>query len=60
MYSSVRARTRSLTLAAAGRRTESGERVRARLEGLNLRSPSNVVGEMPSSSTKVRPELVHR
>ena len=55
IYSSVRARIRSFVLIDAPRRTDSGERVRTRFEGLKIRSSSIVTGETPWSSTHVRP-----
>jgi hypothetical protein len=55
IYSSVRARMRSFALTDAPRRTDSGEPVRTRFEGLNARSSSVVTGETPWSSTQVRP-----
>ena len=50
--SSVRARARSLNLAAALRRIESGDRVRALFEGL---LSSDVTDEAPSSATQAEP-----
>ncbi len=53
IYSSVRARMRSFALAGVLRRTDSGELVRTRFEGLKVRS-SSIVGETPWSSIQVR------
>lgn len=57
MNSSVRARARSFNLAAVLWRTESGECVRTRFEGLNPRPSSNAVGEVFSSSIKSRTQV---
>ena len=57
IYSSVRARMRSFTLADVPRRTDWGEPVRTRFEGLKVRSSSIVTGETLWSSTQVSAKI---
>ena len=53
IYSSVRARMRPFALIDEPRRTDSGEPVRTRFEGLKARSSSIDTGEKPWSTTQI-------